>query len=80
MENILRDFLWEGSQLNGGMHNINLRKTVKSFALGSLGVDNISQRNSALLAKWIGIILNFSLVILEIHLLEIHQTDKNNLT
>lgn len=53
LDKIFRDFYWESTQMDGGMHNITWKTTQLPQLMGSLEIGNLKHRNKAPLAKWI---------------------------
>lgn len=53
LDKLVRDFFWEGSRDDGGMHNVNQETKQHPKLMGGLGIGNFRHCNSAFLAKWI---------------------------
>lgn len=55
MAKIIRDFFWEGSRDDGGMHDVNGETTASEIDGEGLDIGNFQHRNSALLEKGYGV-------------------------
>ena len=55
---LTRNFFWEGTRGDGGMHNINWAISQQPQLSDGMGIGNFKYRNSALLAKWMWRFIN----------------------